>query len=494
MYKKECKDSHARVCLSRLTRVLDINMLEDLQQLEHTGNVARNLEIDSNFKPQRSFFSKSSEKINKIMNRKGSHKIFGHSLTEDGVIRISTLINFLKRHVNKEGLFRVSGSKKRQEELKDLIDKEENADFDNGRFSPHDVASVLKIFLGELPEPLLTQAPQNAYLQITEIRNDESSAKLIEAFQLLFLLVPPPNRMLLQQLLELLSLVTKTPHSKMTAHNLAVVFSPNIMDFRKIPKGLIEEIEAAEEVIKKEELPVTRTFCQQMDKTSHKQTVKQTTTDALVQLYNHVIDLPDGPVKQKFLQRFGKVHPGTPPFTPLSKKIIRAEQINASTPLIKSMESPNAFPRTALSPILGRNTAIRSTNAKTPALKKRVAFDVVDSPDFVSLKTPLYRGSPYLSRLGLSTPSGVIHRPLSKHKRTMSVSNPEDFVSPKEHLRYCAGNTPRNKRLPDDTPFTPSGFMRGTVADASCEESDIYSLSEISTPYSASSETKAFRG
>jgi len=46
-------------------------MLEDLQQLEHTGNVARNLEIDSNLKPQRSFFSKSSEKISKIMNRKG---------------------------------------------------------------------------------------------------------------------------------------------------------------------------------------------------------------------------------------------------------------------------------------------------------------------------------------------------------------------------------------------------------------------------------------
>lgn len=71
MYKKECKDAHARVCLSRLTRILDINMLEDLQQLEHTGNVATNLEIESNLKPQRSFFSKSSEKINKIMNRKG---------------------------------------------------------------------------------------------------------------------------------------------------------------------------------------------------------------------------------------------------------------------------------------------------------------------------------------------------------------------------------------------------------------------------------------
>lgn len=71
MYKKECKDSQARVCLSRLTRILDIDMLEDLQQLEHTGNVARNLEIESSLKPQRSFFSKSSEKINKIMSRKG---------------------------------------------------------------------------------------------------------------------------------------------------------------------------------------------------------------------------------------------------------------------------------------------------------------------------------------------------------------------------------------------------------------------------------------
>lgn len=154
-----------------------------------------------------------------------------------------------------------------------------------------------------------------------------------------------------------------------------------------------------------------------------------------------------------------------------SNQIIRAEQINASTPLIKTMESPTAFPRTALSPIPGRNTAIRSTDAKTPALKKRVAFDVVDSPDCISLKTPLYRATPYLSRLGLSTPSGVIQPPLFKDKRTMSVSNPEDFLSPEEHLRYSSDHTPRNKRLADDALITPSGFMKDTVADVSCEES-----------------------
>jgi len=43
-----------------------------------------------------------------------------------------------------------------------------------------------------------------------------------------------------------------------------------------------------------------------MDETTHKQTVKQTTTDALVELYCHVTELPDGPIKQRFLQRVRK--------------------------------------------------------------------------------------------------------------------------------------------------------------------------------------------
>lgn len=72
MHKKDYKDSHARVCLSRLTRLLDMDILEDLQQLEYTGNVTRNLEIVTTVKAHRSFFSKSTEKLNKIMSRKGT--------------------------------------------------------------------------------------------------------------------------------------------------------------------------------------------------------------------------------------------------------------------------------------------------------------------------------------------------------------------------------------------------------------------------------------
>lgn len=142
------------------------------------------------------------------------------------------------------------------------------------------------------------------------------------------------------------------------------------------------------------------------------------------------------------------------------------------------MESPAALTRTALSPISGRNTAIRNTDAmtSTPALKKRVAFDVVDSPDCFSLKTPLYRATPFLSRLGLRTPSGVIYPgespQLCKHKRTASACNPEDFVSPNKHLKSRSVHSPRNKRLANDPPFTPSGFMSDAVTDVSaCDES-----------------------
>lgn len=66
-----------------------------------------------------------------------------------------------------EGIFRVSGSKKRQEQLKELIDKDDNIKFSSGKFTPHDVSSVLKQFLAELPEPLLTHAPHEAYIQVT---------------------------------------------------------------------------------------------------------------------------------------------------------------------------------------------------------------------------------------------------------------------------------------------------------------------------------------
>lgn len=104
--------------------------------------------------------------------------------------------------------------------------------------------------------------------------------------------------------------------------------------------------------------------------------------------------------------------------------------------------------RTALSSISERNTG-----ASTPAIRKRVAFDVVASPDSFSCRTPHYKAT------CLRTPPGVI---LPGESLLSSLSSPGDFVSPRKHVKSCSVYTPGN------TPITPSGLMSQTV-DGSCE-------------------------
>ena len=77
MNKKECKDPYTTLCLSRLTRILDLEMLEDLQEVEESGNVAKNLEIvSSSTCAHQSFLSKSSQKLNKLINKRSKFSMF----------------------------------------------------------------------------------------------------------------------------------------------------------------------------------------------------------------------------------------------------------------------------------------------------------------------------------------------------------------------------------------------------------------------------------
>jgi hypothetical protein len=68
--------------------------------------------------------------------------------------------------ISQEGIFRRSGKITRQQELKSLLNQGLPLNLDDGHFSVHDCASVLKNFLAELPESLLTDAHYPAYCQI----------------------------------------------------------------------------------------------------------------------------------------------------------------------------------------------------------------------------------------------------------------------------------------------------------------------------------------
>lgn len=60
--------------------------------------------------------------------------------------------------------------------------------------------------------------------------NIPDKQRQIEALQLLFLILPAPNRNLLKLLLDLLyQTAKKQDRNKMSAHNLALMFSPHIL-------------------------------------------------------------------------------------------------------------------------------------------------------------------------------------------------------------------------------------------------------------------------
>uniref|UniRef100_T1HTF3 Rho-GAP domain-containing protein n=1 Tax=Rhodnius prolixus TaxID=13249 RepID=T1HTF3_RHOPR len=159
----------------------------------------------------------------------------GIPLTKEVISQIYILINFLTKEENltQEGIFRRSGKMTRQQELKLLLTQGRMLNLEEGQYSVHDVASVLKSFLAELPEPVLTEAYYPAYCQIAGEKG--SKGRILRSLQLLLLLLPYENRRLLKTLLRLLHLTTShVATNRMSAQNLATLFTPHLICPRKL--------------------------------------------------------------------------------------------------------------------------------------------------------------------------------------------------------------------------------------------------------------------
>ncbi|XP_056465490.1 rho GTPase-activating protein 19-like isoform X1 [Gadus chalcogrammus] len=215
----------ADIVLSNITRLIDLPG-DEFAQL--TGDTEPRLPSHNGF--LRSF---------NFLKRKDKGLVFGAPLTEEGISQIYQLIEYLSKNLHVEGLFRVPGHSLRQAALREMLNSGAEIDLETGDFHPNDAATLLKTFLGELPEPLLTHRHYHAHLKIAErTLFDEQGNKTdvpdkerqIEAFQLLFMLLPPANRSLLKLLLDLLYHTARNQHAnKMSAINLATMFAPHII-------------------------------------------------------------------------------------------------------------------------------------------------------------------------------------------------------------------------------------------------------------------------
>ncbi|XP_039387298.1 rho GTPase-activating protein 18 isoform X2 [Mauremys reevesii] len=141
-----------------------------------------------------------------------------------------------------EGLLRIPGVAAR---VKSLC-QELEAKFYEGTFNwesvkQHDAASLLKLFIRELPQPLLTVEYLKAF---QDVQNLPTKKHQLQALNLLVLLLPEANRDTLKILLEFLERVIEhRDKNKMTLNNVAMVMAPNLFTFHGLGSKTIEQSE-----------------------------------------------------------------------------------------------------------------------------------------------------------------------------------------------------------------------------------------------------------
>ncbi|XP_050805564.1 rho GTPase-activating protein 18 isoform X2 [Gopherus flavomarginatus] len=141
-----------------------------------------------------------------------------------------------------EGLLRIPGVAARVKSLcQELEAKFYEGTFNWESIKQHDAASLLKLFIRELPQPLLTVEYLKAF---QDVQNLPTKKHQLQALNLLVLLLPEANRDILKMLLEFLQRVIEhRDKNKMTLNNVAVVMAPNLFTFHGLGSKTIEQSE-----------------------------------------------------------------------------------------------------------------------------------------------------------------------------------------------------------------------------------------------------------
>lgn len=134
-------------------------------------------------------------------------------------------IDFIEQHGMKcEGIYRVSGIKSKVDELKAAYDREESPNLDD--YEPYTVASLLKQYLRELPENVLTK---DLMPRFEEACGKSSEAERLQECQRLLKELPECNLYLISWLIVHMDhVIEKELETKMNIQNISIVLSPTV--------------------------------------------------------------------------------------------------------------------------------------------------------------------------------------------------------------------------------------------------------------------------
>ncbi|EXJ57013.1 hypothetical protein A1O7_07357 [Cladophialophora yegresii CBS 114405] len=192
------------------------------------GKVSRALRGDGGVKKKGIF----GVPLETLVEREGAESTNG---VGPGALRVPAIVDdcvsaMKQMDMSVEGVFRKNGNIKRLKEAAEAIDANQTPDLN--RENPVQVAALLKKFLREMPEPLLTYKLQKLFIISQKIADDERRRRVLH---LTCCLMPKSHRDTMEVLFSFLkwaasfSQVDEESGSKMDIHNLATVMAPNIL-------------------------------------------------------------------------------------------------------------------------------------------------------------------------------------------------------------------------------------------------------------------------
>ncbi|XP_057618833.1 ralA-binding protein 1 [Chionomys nivalis] len=134
-------------------------------------------------------------------------------------------IDYMEKHGMKcEGIYRVSGIKSKVDELKAAYDREESPNLEE--YEPNTVASLLKQYLRDLPENLLTKELMPRF---EEACGKTTEMEKVQEFQRLLKELPECNHLLISWLIVHMDhVIAKELETKMNIQNISIVLSPTV--------------------------------------------------------------------------------------------------------------------------------------------------------------------------------------------------------------------------------------------------------------------------
>uniref|UniRef100_A0A8C2WK78 Rho GTPase-activating protein 24 n=1 Tax=Cyclopterus lumpus TaxID=8103 RepID=A0A8C2WK78_CYCLU len=142
-------------------------------------------------------------------------------------VLVEQCVCFIREHgLQEEGLFRAPGQTNHVRELQDAFDRGEKPVFDSTT-DVHTVASLLKLYIRELPEPIIPFSKYTQFLSCAQLlTKDKGKVELGKQVKSL----PQVNYNLLTYICKFLDEVqSHSNENKMSVQNLATVFGPNIL-------------------------------------------------------------------------------------------------------------------------------------------------------------------------------------------------------------------------------------------------------------------------